>query len=226
MSADRTRSAYDKIMTVVVGPDGDEKEFQLHRGLLCFYSEYFDRMLNGGFKEAGSNSLRLKEVDALIFERFYYWMYSGVVDCDFKTAGSPDSWSSAVQLYLFADYHNAPGLQNAALDYIWFKMKEFDRIPLLSTPLLYSNTTELDPLRKLLVDIAVGSWRADDVVKHHELYAPEFLANYIAGLKDREWVPEAGVDIEARDEDVRRHFCELYHVHPQTSPKKITALGS
>jgi len=61
-TAKNSRSAYDTIMTLVVGQEGSAKEYQVYRGLLCYHSKYLSRMLNGGFKEAGSEKLELADV--------------------------------------------------------------------------------------------------------------------------------------------------------------------
>jgi len=71
---------YDKIITVAVGPDDAKKKFKIYRGLLCHFSSYFDRMLNGSFREGGSTYLRLNDTDADTFNVFYYWLNSGVLD--------------------------------------------------------------------------------------------------------------------------------------------------
>ena len=72
---------YDKIIKVTVRPVHDKKVYRVYHRLLCHYSGYFGRMLNGPFSEGSSTCLRLKEDDAETFQFFYYWLNPGVVDC-------------------------------------------------------------------------------------------------------------------------------------------------
>lgn len=88
---------------MVVGPDDATKQFNIHRGLLCYHSEYFARLLNGSFKEAGSDTLGLADVRVDTFETFFYWIYVGVVE--YGRNGTSQSWFKGVRAYIFADYH-------------------------------------------------------------------------------------------------------------------------
>jgi hypothetical protein len=98
---------YDTFMTIVVDPVGSEREYQVHRGLLCYHSKYFDRLLNGGFKEAGSKMVSLVDVDVDVFRTFYYWLNSGLVDCsDINIALSEKAkWTAMLKVYAFTDFY-------------------------------------------------------------------------------------------------------------------------
>lgn len=55
-------------MTIIVGKE--KKAYNLHKDLLCFYSDYFRAALNGNFKEAAEGKLELPNVTISIFEAF------------------------------------------------------------------------------------------------------------------------------------------------------------
>jgi len=64
------------MVTVRVGKGDKTKEFQGHRGLLCHYSSYFKRALEGGFEEAESRTVTLPEDDVEVFDIFFSWLYT------------------------------------------------------------------------------------------------------------------------------------------------------
>ncbi|KAI4685325.1 uncharacterized protein J4E84_006052 [Alternaria hordeiaustralica] len=108
---------YDKIITVAVGPDNAKKKFKIYRGLLCHFSSYFDRMLNGSFREGGSTYLRLKDTDADTFDVFFYWLNSGVVGL--ADSGGLLDWGKVMKAYVFSDFHQAPIFKNAVLESLY-----------------------------------------------------------------------------------------------------------
>jgi hypothetical protein len=48
-------------MTILVGPEGSQKKFYIHRGVLCFYPKYFDTDLSLG--EGARSTCRLEWPD-------------------------------------------------------------------------------------------------------------------------------------------------------------------
>ncbi|KAI4647976.1 hypothetical protein J4E93_004387 [Alternaria ventricosa] len=153
---------YDTIITIAVGPDNAKKKFKIYRGLLCHFSSYFDRMLNGSFKECGSTYLRLKDIDAETFNVFYYWLNSGVVDCMDNAAQF--HWTKAMTVYVFADFHQASIFKNAVLDSLYRFWVAERQVRVGVTEFLYTNTSEGDGMRKLIVDILIttGGFRKCD----------------------------------------------------------------
>jgi hypothetical protein len=126
------------MVTLTVGPDGASNGFQLYRGLLCHYSDYFDRMLNGLFKEGGSQSLRLKDITVEVFQTFYYWLNSGVVDCagdsTSPSLSTTQLWKKIIEVYIFADFHQARAFQNAILDHLYFANEDTRKLAMHITP--------------------------------------------------------------------------------------------
>lgn len=56
---------------------GEEKKpFIVHKDLLCYWSKYFDKALNGSFQEAGSSMIPVTDVDPNIFACFMQWLYA------------------------------------------------------------------------------------------------------------------------------------------------------
>ncbi|THW70527.1 hypothetical protein D6D19_07765 [Aureobasidium pullulans] len=95
------------------------KIFHVHRALLCFYSPYHDRLLNGSFLEATSPPTEplLIEADANVLKLFVSWLYTGEFhmirqhlfqDDD----DDDDKWYIGItKLYILADWLNCTALE-------------------------------------------------------------------------------------------------------------------
>lgn len=64
------------MVTVKVGPSG--KEFHIHKGLICYYSEYFRGAFKGGFQES-EGVVKLDDDRVDVFQCFVNWLYTGKV---------------------------------------------------------------------------------------------------------------------------------------------------
>lgn len=69
-------TAFDEIVKVQVGGLPTNKTFCVHKGVLRFYSGYFDRALGGSFLEAKNGVIKLNDEDPSTFEMFQYWLYT------------------------------------------------------------------------------------------------------------------------------------------------------
>ncbi|OAF56647.1 hypothetical protein VC83_07193 [Pseudogymnoascus destructans] len=65
------------IVTVYVGPR--EKRYSVHKALLTSQSEYFERALNGKFKEADEQTIRLPEDSPDAFDLLIGWLYQNQI---------------------------------------------------------------------------------------------------------------------------------------------------
>ncbi len=60
---------------IYVGPE--IKHYSVLKNLLCYYSSYFDRCFNGGFKEAKEQKLALPEDSVEDFEILLHYVLTG-----------------------------------------------------------------------------------------------------------------------------------------------------
>ncbi|OBT65772.1 hypothetical protein VE03_03398 [Pseudogymnoascus sp. 23342-1-I1] len=65
------------IVTVYVGPR--EKRYSVHKALLTSQSEYFEKALNGKFKEADEQTIRLPEDSPDAFDLLIGWLYQNQI---------------------------------------------------------------------------------------------------------------------------------------------------
>jgi hypothetical protein len=84
-----------------------------------------------------------------------------------------------------------------------------------SSCLIYDNTVDGDPLRKLLVDIGSESCNIKRFKKERiEDYHREFLFEFVLALKEKNLVPGAkGFSRTSWVTDMRANFCARYHDH-------------
>jgi hypothetical protein len=223
-AADGESDVYDDIVNIVVGPTGATKQYKTHRGLLCYHSDYFARLLNGAFKEAGSDTLRLADVRVRTFETFFYWLYAGVMKYDQDKAIPP--WYKGVEAYVFADYHQMRLFKNAILDCMYLGI-ESGGSDLGGAKLIYENTTTKDPLRRLLLDLSIQVCEIDCWRKGGDQQLNmEFLIDYIFTLRDKNMVPGAIVlTFPAFWAEMRSHFCERYHDHTKVEGLQIMSIS-
>lgn len=118
-------------MVEVTIPSG--KTFYLHIGVLSDKCDYFRAALTGGFQEASTKSLTLKDVSDNTFAFFLKWLYGGTIQpdrnpnpktCPFHQEANL-TWAGLIDLWFFADYLCTAALQNHVVDNIVYKMSNF-----------------------------------------------------------------------------------------------------
>ncbi|KAF2820412.1 hypothetical protein CC86DRAFT_387440 [Ophiobolus disseminans] len=217
-------NAFDTVITVVIGPEGSEKKYQIYRGLLCFHSKYIDRMLNGGFKEAGLGVLHLGDVDHEDFQNFFYWLNTGIVACgDHPKLDNHKFFAKIVKAYIFADYHAVQAYNNALLDYLCLDVEANHTLSMRGTHQIYTNITENDPLRKLLVDIITESCSFKSMTKDAaKRYHKQFLLDTVLAFNDKKIVVGAvGFERSIWTSSMRARFSEQYHDHSDPEDRPV-----
>ncbi|KAF2086010.1 hypothetical protein K490DRAFT_45462, partial [Saccharata proteae CBS 121410] len=105
-----------------------EKPFNVHKGLLCHYSKYFNAAFNGGFKEANEDTISLREVTVKVFGIVFDWLYTQQIlglpcstireQCSTTNKRSECHANLEVipilEVYVFGDCYDMPGLRAAA----------------------------------------------------------------------------------------------------------------
>lgn len=140
------------MVIVKVGPL--EKEFHIHKGLICHYSEYFRDAFKAGFQESeGMVKLNQDEVD--VFQCFFNWLYTGKLLDDgeeFNFKHRQDTLR-VLKTYIFAEVRGIPMLKNTTIDkFLDLVIKEYFS-PSNYFKHVYENTPENDKLRTLLVSL-------------------------------------------------------------------------
>ena len=103
------------MITFRIGEGTNQKDFQIHKGLLCHHSGFFDAALNGSFAEAGRDVYELPETGIKTFNSVVLWLYTRRL-FDASVPLDKISRSLLVLVYAFRDEHLIPGLYNAVID--------------------------------------------------------------------------------------------------------------
>lgn len=211
---------FDEIIEVEVGSGSGKRNYSTYKGLLSFYSEYFEEKVNGKFKEAADKKLILDGKDPDIFAIFYGWLYTGELRQDGKV-GTDLSSTTLVKLWIFGDEHLCPLLQNEAMDAFLAAILKQWKLPIPNIRQVYENTTADAKLRKALIEtIAQTTPNA------------ETCSGRFADDNMPYWTTEALVDFATFMSDRPRYLsktafaaldCCLYHVHEEgiTCKRKI-----
>jgi len=70
----RSTATNDGIVILEIGPQ--KQHYHLHKALLTHHSEYFNKALNGPWKESKEKAVTLDDVDTIAVDIFVHWLYT------------------------------------------------------------------------------------------------------------------------------------------------------
>lgn len=151
---------FDSMIRIKVGKDGAIEIFDVHKGLLKFYSGYFQVAINnikeGRFAESKENMITLDE-DVDVFKAFKNWLYTRglpALPIRLATGNETDTWSGIfVKLWCFGDRREIPLLQNECINALLSGMMCRTTILTGRIPYIYANTITGSPLRDFITGI-------------------------------------------------------------------------
>jgi hypothetical protein len=216
-------SAYDEILTVTVDTPGSVvKTFQVYRGVLCHYSDYFRALLNGGWKDSAGN-ISLDDVSPKIFGFFFYRLNTGElspIDRDHT-----DIWDIILRSYHFADFYMIQGFASRVLDLFISTLITEWKISLDILVAIYDNTPESSMLRKVLAKFLFETSDMAVTPEQRKVFPSEILWDIIeVSRKEKSgldcfslvWVNKPRY-IRAKKE----YFCKFYHDHPKLEDRPV-----
>jgi len=122
--------------------------FHLHKGVLSFYSKYFDAALNGRFKEAKLLVLELATESVSTFEHSVTWLYARQL----PTSGPlRNRYQTLCELWAFADRREVPMLMNATVNGIRDETARTWQVPDTTLHFVYEATVPTAHLKRLIV---------------------------------------------------------------------------
>lgn len=147
---------FDTLVHIEVGADTDDghekRTFEIFKGVLTFYSGYFQAALSKSWHEAQTNTVKLTEEDPLVFSLFVSWIHTRRF---YESTLAPTllmNFTLLAKLWVFGDAYDVPLLQNTAMDFMVQKCTQercfFDAE---SVRYIWFNTVETSKLRKLLI---------------------------------------------------------------------------
>lgn len=152
---------FGDIVHVTVGEGSAARVFTVHKNVLCFYSGYFENALKQHFIEGQSGHVNLPTENPDSSEAFRKWIYTRGAAAngsknEIEGLSPRPCTRAAVKLWVFADAHTIPLLQNLAINAVHDKLIEYHEgnygyFPGHDPTLLayvYENTTSNAPLRR------------------------------------------------------------------------------
>ena len=72
------------VVVIVVGHGDTQKEFAVHKRLICGLSTFFNKTFNGAFKESAEQRVELPDENPMVFEAFYEFLYAGKMRSSYR----------------------------------------------------------------------------------------------------------------------------------------------
>jgi BTB/POZ domain len=140
------------VVTIKVGPE--ETKFYAHKSLLTEASTFFKAAVDGNFKEAAENEVKMPEESRDTFEHCVRWLYFGLPSDDTP----PDDTSAVVakikqivDSYVFGDKIGCPALK---IDMVraFYNLASFEKLafPYASINYIYGAPIRVVPLSRFL----------------------------------------------------------------------------
>lgn len=177
--------------------------------LLTTVSPFFNAALTGTFAEGLSQTVKLPEDRADVFDYFLYWLYTRRLDHEAVDAPEPvkPAYFWLLHLYCLVDKLGVESCKNAIIDKIAHLAETTNSVP---TPTdtwivfeIFGNQDE-NKLRALIVDLF--AWKRTDnlIEQHDDEWHPRFMRDLVVKIK-RE-------DVRSGPKPWLRDMCR-YHEH-------------
>lgn len=149
-----------EVVEVHVGSDmpDSKRTFSVSKPLLCSASGFFDKALNGGFKEGATGQIDLPDILPATFASFIHWLITDTIYPNYVADDMPagEALTLAVRVAIFGDRIQNTELQNAALRAIYELARDLDiALHRMQSSLdeIHKGTPPEHPLRKLFAMI-------------------------------------------------------------------------
>ena len=143
-----------KIVTFHVGKDTPQ-DFAIHENLITSTSEFVALALGKDWKEAKDRMIPLPDDNPEVFELLQDWLYSRTITSKNTTHSEKDAseYKLLVSAYILGDKFGIVDFKDAVIDCIIVKLRFTGRFDPRLTNLVYDNTTEKSPLRRLWQEV-------------------------------------------------------------------------
>lgn len=193
--------------TILLGPE--ESPRQVPRELLTVNSPFFHAALTGSFTEGLSQTVKLPEDRADVFDYFLYWLYTRKLDHEAVDAVDPTkpAYFWLLHLYCLVDKLEIESCKNAIIDKVAKLAEDTNSVPTPTDTWIVFETFGSQPenrMRKLVVDLFAWK-RTDNLLDSHEdAWHERFMRDLVVRMK-RE-------DVKATPKPWLRDICR-YHEH-------------
>lgn len=178
--------AYDDMIQVEVGTGDNAKTFDMHKGILNFFSGYFrvaiSNIESGRFAESKDGVIRLPDEDPEVFEKVKRFFYCRQLEKVMPLVDTT-SFIPLCELWCFGDRREIPALQNAAISNLHWVLNKLECHPTSCLNFVYANTVEKSQLREYIIyGLATRFNRGDAVLKFREHWSMESMEDLMKAL--------------------------------------------
>jgi hypothetical protein len=183
---------------VLVGPEGKEESFAIHKDLICANSKFFKAACSKLWTEGREKIVRLPEVKVEIFQAYIVWVYSGKVSVNGSPGSSAADKASAelnetTELYLLGDVLDDLQLRNAAMRAWVLKTKIWNIQPATSViNQVWDSTLPGSLFRKMIVDHTIMRFDRGGFEQLSEHYPKDLLHSIAVALMKK--IPTVNAD--------------------------------
>lgn len=217
MSTD-SHSLNGRSIEVIVG-SSSPITFSVHENLICSSSDFFNKAIQGDWKESGERLIRLREHSPDVFMIYLHWLYYHTLPVRIDEPG-PTGNAEYLQLadaFILGDMLQDGGFQDAVMDAMMDKTestatdgrKWYPVGPVIRS--VYENTLPSSKARLFLVDIYTmrgqGSWLTDWATQ--EDLPKEFLLDLAVSVLNRRPRPPS--------DDTPQESCRYHRHEPDLS---------
>ena len=161
----------------------EQKDFLVHKQLICNYSPCFDAAFNQDFEEAKTGIMKLPKISVEICELFLGWLYTmSLWDSSAKLEEWPKT-SDLMKLYVFADVAKIPSLKNLCIDAISQISDVEGQFPIASIAYVYQNTIKGSPIRRFIVDSLAWEYSPDAFFEMADYLTPEIRLEAMVAMR-------------------------------------------
>jgi hypothetical protein len=184
----------------------DRTHFTVHEKSICSFSPFFDKAVNGPWRESMTKTVDLPDDEPEIFAELLRWLY-GHTAADNHNRNwfyFPRNWSSVLwlklcKLWVLADKLGVSDLQNCVIKQMANSYRSLDgriwppppnyiydnktlkpplQIRAFSPDYIYDNTTPKSPLRYMIVDICIHHKMDEEVAKYADDASVDFIRDF------------------------------------------------
>ncbi|CZT24917.1 uncharacterized protein RCC_10645 [Ramularia collo-cygni] len=155
--------AFGSWIRVKVGTGRHTATYEIHRGLLGFYSGYFQVAIRnveqGRFSESLDGTISLPDEENKVFDAFKDWLYTKALP-DAPALDQSFLFSLHCHmlclLWCFGDRREIPALQNECVNRLINDMGVFNIVATDQIRFIYENTLDGSPLRRCIIAVVTG----------------------------------------------------------------------
>ena len=167
----------------------DQREFGVHKGLLCFHSKFFKAAFHGSFKESSTGRVSLPDDDSPIFELVKTWLYTLSMTERRDWEDMKCNRERTYGAWIFGEKHGMIDMCNKIMDTLLDPPGNVVALPTVQQiEYIYTNTCKGSLLRKYIAASFFSSrhWLYNILKQDAEniMTVPEFLVDVLQLVAD------------------------------------------